>query len=50
MAQSIIGNIFDAANGDAIYRHASFFSGMLGEQVAGENITVDRRRHHGLSR
>jgi PmbA protein len=40
MAQSIIGNIFDAANGDAIYRHASFFSGMLGEQVAGENITV----------
>src|SRR5438270_3510191 len=40
MAQSIIGNIFDAANGDAIYRHASFFSGKLGEQVAGENITV----------
>jgi PmbA protein len=40
MAQSIIGNIFDAANGDAIYRHASFFSDMLGEQVAGENITV----------
>jgi PmbA protein len=40
MAQSIIGNIFDAANGDAIYRNASFFSGMLGEQVAGENITV----------
>jgi PmbA protein len=40
MAQSIIGNIFDAANGDAIYRHASFFSGMLGERVAGENITV----------
>ena len=40
MAQSVIGNIFDAANGDAIYRHASFFSGMLGERVAGENITV----------
>jgi PmbA protein len=40
IAQSIIGNIFDAANGDAIYRNASFFSGMLGEQVAGENITV----------
>jgi PmbA protein len=40
MAQSIIGNIFDAANGDAIYRNASFFSGMLGERVAGENITV----------
>jgi PmbA protein len=40
MAQSIIGNIFDAANGDAIYRHASFFSDMLGERVAGDNITV----------
>lgn len=40
IARSIIGNIFDAANGDAIYRHASFFAGKLGEQVAGENITV----------
>jgi len=40
IAQSVIGNIFDAANGDAIYRNASFFSGMLGERVAGENITV----------
>ena len=32
--------LFDAANGDAIYRHASFFAGMLGERVAGENVTV----------
>jgi PmbA protein len=40
LAQSVIGNIFDAANGDAIYRNASFFSNMLGERVAGENITV----------
>jgi PmbA protein len=40
IARSIIGNIFDAANGDAIYRNASFFSGMLGERVAGDNITV----------
>jgi PmbA protein len=40
IARSIMGNIFEAANGDAIYRNASFFSGMLGEQVAGENITV----------
>jgi PmbA protein len=40
IARSIIGNIFEAANGDAIYRNASFFSGMLGERVAGENITV----------
>jgi PmbA protein len=40
IAQSIIGNIFDAANGDAIYRHATFFADMLGERVAGENVTV----------
>jgi len=40
IARSIIGNIFDAANGDAIYRHASFFAGMLGERVAGENVTA----------
>jgi PmbA protein len=40
IARSIVGNIFDAANGDAIYRHATFFAGMLGERVAGENVTV----------
>jgi len=40
IAKSIIGNIFEAANGDAIYRHATFFDEMLGERVAGENITV----------
>jgi PmbA protein len=40
IAKSIMGNIFDAANGDAIYRHATFFAEMLGERVAGENITV----------
>jgi PmbA protein len=40
IARSIIGNIFDAANGDAIYRKATFFADMLGEQVAGANVTV----------
>ncbi|MEO6981867.1 MAG: TldD/PmbA family protein [Edaphobacter sp.] len=40
IAKSIIGNIFEAANGDSIYRNASFLSGLLGEQIAGENITV----------
>jgi PmbA protein len=40
ISRSIIGNIFDAANGDAIYRHATFFADMLGQQVAGKNITV----------
>ena len=40
ISRGIIGNIFEAANGDAIYRHASFLDGMLGERIAGENITV----------
>jgi PmbA protein len=40
IAKSIMGNIFEAANGDAIYRHATFFADMLGERVAGDNVTV----------
>ncbi len=40
VARSIIANIFDAVNGDAVYRHASFLAGKLGEQVAGENVTI----------
>jgi PmbA protein len=40
VARGIIGNIFDAANGDAVYRHASFFADRLEERVAGDNITV----------
>src|SRR5271154_6732876 len=40
MARGLIGNIFEAANGDAIYRGASFFANQLGEQVAAANITV----------
>jgi PmbA protein len=40
IARSIIGNVLAAADGDAVYRSASFFNGMLGKQVAGENITI----------
>ena len=40
IARGLIGNIFDAANGDAIYRGASFFAGLLGEQVAAETVNV----------
>ncbi len=39
-ARGLMGNLLSAANGDAIYRNASMFSGKLGEQVAGENITM----------
>ena len=40
VSRSLIDHIFDAANGDAVYRHASFLAGKLGEKVAGENITI----------
>ncbi|HEY2498296.1 MAG TPA: TldD/PmbA family protein [Candidatus Angelobacter sp.] len=40
MAGTILDNIFDAVNGDAIYRHSSFLTNKLGEKVAASNITV----------
>jgi PmbA protein len=39
-ARSLLGHLFEAVRGDAIYRSASFLTGKLGEQVAGSNITV----------
>jgi len=39
-ARSLLGHIFEAVRGDAIYRNASFLAGKLGEQIAGDNITV----------
>ncbi|MGH9579949.1 MAG: TldD/PmbA family protein, partial [Terriglobales bacterium] len=38
--RSLLGSLFEAASGDSIYRSASFLEGRLGEQVAGENVTV----------
>jgi PmbA protein len=40
VARSIIEHIFEGANGDSIYRGASFFAGKLGEQIASANVTV----------
>jgi PmbA protein len=40
IARGLMGNLLAAADGDSIYRNASMFSGKLGEQVAGENITM----------
>jgi PmbA protein len=37
---SLLHHIFDAVNGDSIYRHASFLAGKLGEKVFGGNLTV----------
>src|SRR5262249_49282083 len=40
VAGSVLDNIFDAVNGDAIYRQSSFLAGHLGQRVAADNITV----------
>jgi PmbA protein len=40
VARSLIGSVFEAASGDAIWRHASFLAGKLGEQIAGESLTI----------
>jgi PmbA protein len=40
IARSIAGHIFDAANGDSIYRGASFWANQLGQQVASSSLTV----------
>ena len=37
---ALLDHIFDAVNGDAIYRHASFLAGKLGEKAFGSNLTV----------
>ncbi len=40
VARGIVGSIFEAANGSAIYHQSSFFAGKLGEQVASSSVTV----------
>jgi PmbA protein len=40
VARALIEHIFEAVNGDSVYRHASYLAGKLGEKVAGENINV----------
>lgn len=39
-ARSLVGHVFEAVRGDAIYRNASFLAGKLGQPIAGENITL----------
>jgi PmbA protein len=39
-APSIVGHIFEAVRGDAIYRSASFLTGKLGQKVANERVTI----------
>jgi PmbA protein len=40
VARGIVGAVFDAAAGDAIYRQASIFAGRLHEEVAAPSITI----------
>jgi PmbA protein len=39
-AGALLDHIFDALNGDSIYRHASFLAGKLGQKPFGTNLTV----------
>lgn len=39
-ARTLLGNLFDAVQGTAIYRHASFLAGKIGEVVASEKFTL----------
>jgi PmbA protein len=40
VARSLIGSVFEAASGDAIWRSASFLAGKLGEQIAAPSLTL----------
>jgi PmbA protein len=39
-ARSLIGSLFDAIEGESVYRNASFLEGKLGEKVASEKVTI----------
>jgi PmbA protein len=39
-SRSLIGSVFDAVDGDSIYRNASFLAGKLGEKVAADHVTI----------
>src|SRR5450755_3646398 len=40
IARALVGHIFEAVNGDSVYRGASYLAGKLNEKIAGENITI----------
>ena len=40
VAGTLIGSVFEAASGDAIWRGASFLAGKLGEQIAVANLNL----------
>jgi len=40
VARSLIGSVFEAASGDAIWRGASFLAGRLGSQIAAPTLNI----------
>jgi PmbA protein len=40
VARSLVGSVFDAVSGDAIWRQASFLAGKLGETIAAPGLTI----------
>ncbi len=40
VARSLLNHLFDAVNGGAVYRKASFLAGKLGQKIASENVTI----------
>jgi PmbA protein len=39
-ARALLAELFDAVNGGAIYRHASFLAGKLGQKIASDCLTI----------
>ena len=40
VARSLLGHIFEAINGDSVWRHASFLADKLGERIAPDFVTI----------
>ena len=40
VARSLLGSVFEAASGDAIWRNASFLAGKLGSEIAASGVTI----------
>lgn len=40
VARSLLGSVFEAASGDAIWRNASFLAGKLGTEIAAPGVTI----------
>jgi PmbA protein len=40
VSRSLLDHIFEAVNGDSVYRGASFLAGKLGQKIAGDNVNV----------